>query len=222
MNYVRDTSIEAYRTEWREPKTRAFSIYKNPGDKSTDNPIVFSVVAEQLGLITRGELELIITQYEHPTYPGILLRYPGVDDYMAHDDHLAACVGSEEFAVRCFKAMKFNGWRTPDGNVIGRIPLFPLTVKAASGEGLSLWDKFVATGVMVANLFEKKSETSGKQLLWLSQRILRDEGEYLREVTAEWRKAMESKYPGGLRELMAVYYTDPNHPFRAAARKDFW
>lgn len=208
---------------WREPLTRGFSLYKNPGDFSCDNSPLFSVVAEQLGLITSGELELIIVQYESKQYPGVLLRHPSQpSNFNAWDCHLAACVGSQVFAIRCLRAMRFWAWRTPTGNVIGRTPLLPVTMKAAAGEELSAWDTAVACFVLLANTREKREETSGKQLCWLAHRILRTQGPLLRRVCMYWEERMQEKYPGGLREMLAIYYREPGHPFISAARSDFF
>lgn len=207
--------------DWREPKTRAFSLYPEPGDFSTDNGVLFTVVAHKLGLITNGECELIIATYEDPRVPGILLRHPSAPgNYCSWDDHLAACVASPVFAERCLKAFRFSGWRLPDGNFVGRIPILPTVVRAGTLADLSAWNQLIAAGVYLANSFEAREETSGKQLLWLAQSVLRGYPA-LDKVRTFWRARLLAKYPHGLREMLGIYYTNAEHPFLAAAGKSF-
>jgi hypothetical protein len=205
---------------WREPQTGAWSIYPAPGDFSTDNGVLFTVVAEQLDLIEALESMRIVELYRDPK-TGFILRHPSTMDFSSWDDHLAAAISSTELAKDLYCDLSEKDWALPGGNWIGRIPLLAPTVRACAGLKLGVFHRIMAVGAYLGNLFEAREESSGKQLLWLASRSLHAQGGIVARVIDLWRWRMMRVYPGGLRELMAIYYTNPEHPFRAAARADF-
>ncbi len=203
---------------WREPLTGAFSIYPAPGDFSTDNGVLFTVVAEKLDLIEEVECVEVVRRY---MVGGLVKRYPSSIDYSSWDDHLAAALASRSMGKATCWDLETRSWKLPGGNWIGRIPLLTPTVRSAAGLTLGAWDRARVCVAYLSNFFEAREESSGKQLLWLASRSLHAQGGLLARVIDLWRWRMMRVYPGGLRELMAIYYTHPEHPFRAAARADF-
>lgn len=204
--------------DWREPATRAVSIWKNPGDFSTDNGPLFTVVAQKLGLIESWDCDEVVSMYEPAL--GVLLRHPSSSDYSSWDDHLAYAVSQEYNAIVVLIFMLDNNWTLPNGDWLGRIPIFVPAVRAAAGGRLGWIDQIRAAGTYLVNCFEKREETSGKQLLWLSSRVL--ERHWLPRIAITlWRSRMMALYPNGLKDLFAIYYRDPEHPFHAAAGDGF-
>jgi hypothetical protein len=199
----------------REPKTRAFSCVLNHGDRSCDNGVLFTMEAVALKLIGVVEAELIALQYE--IEPGLIGRYPGSNDCCSWDDHTGAAAVSVAMAKRILTYMNKNNWTLPNGDYLGRFPLFAPTVMIGAGETLSVWDQIKAAAAYLYNCFEKKSETSGKIILWLASKKFGD-GTY--KITtfavAIWTIVMTWKYPGGMKDVMAIYFPE-GHPFREAA-----
>lgn len=207
-------------SDWREPMTQAFALRQFPSNHADDNGVLFTAIATVLGIVGPMEFFEVATRYE--SSPGILLRYPGSPDFMSYDDHLAAvvCYPGPIIAGRVTKAMERASWTLPDGNFLGRFPLFVWSCYAAIGE-LTFWESIIAGVPYLLNLLEAREETSGKQLLWLAQHVLKGQSKILDFILVIWRARMMSLYPRGLQDLFAIYYTNPFHPFHSFAPRNF-
>jgi len=202
---------------WREPKTGAVSLYKNPPDKSTDNGILFSAVAASINGITDLQFVAILGWYE--VQPGVLLRYPGTTDYCSHDDLTGAASYWFPFALRTFVWGATSDWTWPVNNWLYRIIDFPPAIKGGANYDLNVYDQFKCALAWTWNAFMSPyGDTSGKQLIWLKQRVCQNKGWLVKQAARFWRWKMMRLYPGGLKELFAVYYqpdakTGDPHPF---------
>src|SRR5512138_2411014 len=82
---------------WQEPRTKAYSCVRNPGDRSSDNGVLFTAEAYHLGLLTSSEAASTIALYFDYS-KGALARYPGSQDWSAQDDHIGAASVSSTYA----------------------------------------------------------------------------------------------------------------------------
>lgn len=197
-------------SDWRDPDTGAFNLDPGVVGKGSDNGVLFTAVALKLGLITPEDFLTVLSKYFSDQYG--ILRYPGTPDFASYDDYLGAAAASFHAAKILSGWLSANKWTTRDGSWIGRFPQLGATVHAGSGEWVNPYECFGTIGTYLANCFESSDQTSGKQLLWLAAGPLYD-----LPGVGIWTAAMRSKYPGGPREMLSIYYTNPAHPFIAAA-----
>lgn len=194
--------------DWREPTTGAIGLHRSPADHSEANNPLITTVGVKLGLIAHDDGLAVIRQYMDPG--GAIRRYPGVGEWCSYDDHVAAFAVFPELRPLIGGYMKKNWYRMPDGNWIGHCVLLVALVSFSP----------LAVGPLLANLFEKKSETSGKQLIWLSLPVL-SESFFMLPFVWLWKRVQSWRYPDGPRGIVFEWYTDPDHPFHDAAPTKF-
>lgn len=213
---------------WQEPRNGSVSCEIDPKDHSCDNSILFS--AE---LVFIGGQNTYLTYFntlflEYEYSPGLLSRYPGDPGIMDWDDHLGAAAVSPFCASRINKHGEATDWMFGT-QWLGRLPIFIPTVRASAGLPLNYFNQAKASVAFIWNCFEKREETSGKILLWLASKALY--GKY-RMITAAidiWRYSMRKKYPGGMNEVMGIYFQPKlgkipgmvPHPFSVYVGSDF-
>ena len=204
--------------EWREPITKAFSVQYQPEDYSCDNAVLFTAHAHRLGIISLEECEDILNRYQ--VSPGLFIRHPMKKwDLMHWDDHVGAAAISPKFAVPILDYAENHGWMFGENN-LSRFPIFAPILRAGGGRTLSLIDQLSASLSYLANIFEAKSETSGKLILWLCSETFRGKGRVLAISIDIWKYAMARKYVSGPREMFQIYFPDKDghrHPFVNAA-----
>jgi len=198
--------------EYQEPLTQAVSIEAHPKDYSVDNGVLFTCVAYQLGLMDLVTLEQICFQYFDPER-GCLLRYPHDSNYMSWDDHLALVASSDRAMELIRSFLVKSGFYLPDKNWLGRFVVLDALI-------LNVFAPLAAFSYLIDPLTSKE-ETSGRQLLWLASRWFEKHLPLMKPVLWFWRWQMMKKYPNGLKDLFAIYYQDPKHPFHEAAPTNF-
>ena len=202
--------------DYQESITGAVSLYPNTTNHSTDNGVLFTCVAYQLGLLDLATLESICFKYFYlpsSSDENCILRYPSNPNFMSWDDHLALYSSSPRAKDLIHRYMLRHFFFLPDGNWLGRFV-------GLTGLVIPLLSLLAAIGYIV-NLFSATSNTSGRQLLWLSGRWFWNHWLPMRPILWFWRWMMLKRYPNGLKDLFAIYYTDPNHPFHSAAPSNF-
>jgi hypothetical protein len=215
--------------DWREPLTEAFSCEYKPQDYSCDNGVLFTAEAMMLGLITEMELIKIVELYEAPVpgsngemMTGVFLRHMTSPDFCSWDDHFGASVASQILALRVLGYMESHGWKLPNGNWIGRMPILKPAIKAGAGKDLNLWDQFKVAAVYAHNSFEDERETSGKMMLFFGRRVMQKHW-LTRTATAMWSKQMQKVY-GSPAKMFEIYFPAKNgnaHPFVEASPLSF-
>lgn len=206
--------------DYQEPNGLV-SIYKNPGPHSTDNGLLFT--ATFLVLMGGGTLDdrnffnQLLTRCE--IEPGLLSRFPGGNKPTTHDDLTGVCAASHFMARRVYtRLVEYSGFYGT--NFLERIPDFWPTVKAAASEDI-LWDDVILFSVgILANCFEKKSATSGKCLAYLKCKTMQGQSKILDIVIATWRTVQKWRYPGGMKDVYAIYF-GKQHPFALYGPEDF-
>lgn len=168
-----------------------------------------------LGLITQDDFLYVFNQYLDPN--GFLLRYPGTGQYMSYDDNVGAASVSSIAAVTLSRALLTSDGSMPDGNWIGRFPLLEPTLRAGACYILGPENEGKAIAAYAENaIFDPSTETSGKILLWLAAHVLCISTN-VKLAIAGWAGRMQLEYPGGLEQMLAIYYP-AGHPFLAAAQ----
>jgi hypothetical protein len=180
-------------------------------------------MAFELGLIDMSDAMSVVKQYEVPRIPGVFLRYPGATEYMNHDDLTAAAVLNERYASSILAFANASDWEWPQAGNLSRILDFVPTILASAGISIPIWEQFACLIAWVANCFERKEETSGKQLIWLKVRACYGKGFVSDLAIAIWRWRMNRIYPGGLQEMLGIYYkpdreSGETHPIVNAAK----
>lgn len=199
----------------------AMTLVKDPPKDSCDNLLLFTatmtVIAHLKGEIGAAEWDdfdrLVLS---HEIQGGSYRRHLGESFPSSWDDHFgvacaSAICGFKHLAEDVLTYGTMNDW-TWSGNWLGRIPAFEPTVKAAVGIPLSIGSEIQMAGVFLANCFEKKSETSGKCLLFLAWLVHRkNAGPILTLAMVIWRARIELTY-GGMGGVYAIYF-GMTHPF---------
>lgn len=204
---------------WRDPVTGAFNPDIDQLGKACDNGPLFTAEAYAVGLISESELIRIVRKYE--LEPGLLGRYPLMNDFCSWDDHCGVAAVDDALAFRIYLRLESTGWKNPNGDWIGRIPLLRVTVKAAAIKSLSWFEQILAFAAYVSDTFVHKEETSGRILLWLARNRFSDF--WLASAGVRiWLRKMRSMYPGGPNELLHIYFPDKlgvTHPIVEAASR---
>lgn len=208
--------------DWREPLTGGVSNAYHPDDKSADNCVDFTAIAEILGGQDVDFTDFCM-QYERPGQPGVLIRRPGDAHTMSWDDLTSAAALSSVMAKRILEHGKKTGWMWDDKK-LWRFPIFIPTVYAGAYGRLNILLQALAALAFIANCFEKYEETSGKKSLWIAQKALYGKGLVISLAIKLWRWAQLKRYKGGIREVFTIYFPPQQgvpHPFSVYAPGDF-
>lgn len=224
--------------EYREPTYGLVSNVKNPGDRSCDNGLLFS--ATYIVLLDRApeqyaELVWFIDIIRKCSIEnGVYARYPGEKTPTTHDDLTGiVSIGRGTLAsLGLYFYLNMHDWFYPAegsqvsdasryGNLLARIVDFPATVRAAATVKLTTLSKVGFCLGLLWNCFEKKSETSGKCLIYLKARTVEKSGSRICNLTVWiWRRVQAVRYTGGMRDVYAIYF-GPEHPFAVYGPRDF-
>lgn len=162
---------------------------------------------------------------------GLYARFPTrMNDDISQDEIYGICnvspadgiavaeYGTNWKTLYCYWLANPNHWRW--GYCFGRYPSFIAYVKAAAGKPIWFSQFFWCLGFLASSL-TSHSETSGKLLSYLQIPIM--ENHFLpRIVIRMWRFIMTKRYPGGLKEVMGIYFAaQPDSPFIKCARGDW-
>ena len=208
-------------SEWRDPITGAFSIERNSTGRSCDNHVLFTAEAFALKLISLTECEMICAKFE--ATPGILSRYPGSPDLMAHDDYIGLSSVSKSFAKRAFFALEATDWVLDNGNYIGRMPLLEPTIRSGAGLQINMLNSGKALSQYIWDALQPASDTNGRLLLWIAQQVLYRDS-LRRSMIKTWRDILDEKYPNGFSQMASTYFQPKDgveHPFTLTGKNDF-
>lgn len=202
------------------------SLYKNPGDHSTDNGLLFSGTYIVLCSDAEREAERewftsLVKSCE--IVPGLYGRYPGDNSFNSHDDLTGVAAASSLLGLPYAKDILSYGlemdyawnteevgkwtWRSWLARILGFIPF----LRVAANSKLGMASQITAALSFLASTFEPKDETSGKCLLYLKARIMY--GQYpLVDIAIEiWKRHVTKQY-GGMRGVYEIYF-GKSHPF---------
>lgn len=154
---------------------------------------------------------------------GIYNRAPTKFDHQAHDDYIGIAIQSKLFNLahaRFINSTKYYYFdNTEETNKFeiknwhGRFPwaLFTYNVCDTGSANLFYQLGFCAylwTGIRNKDL----TDTSGRILRWLQKEAVKGKYKLVDWFIGKWEKDLASKYPGGIGEVMGIYY-GPDHPF---------
>jgi hypothetical protein len=165
---------------------------------------------------------------------GIFHRAPGYPDRQTHDDLLAIAISSRFLALpfareiyeRGTKWRRFKWFWCPwyfdnedkkDFEVrkfFGRFFWFQAVVKASACVELSFVDKLAYSIYLLMGARKSRvADTSGKQLRWITLRVMRETDSALINWAAKvYSNSIRKNYTGGMRGAFAIYY-GKEHPF---------
>lgn len=224
------TLIEAIEP-YREKETRAVALWQNPTRRTADNLILFSVTY----MVLLGKDAPISERFWCYDFikscelkPGLLGRYPGDNDVNSWDCHWAAALFAKyfkfpELANLLFQRAVKEDWHFGN-NWLGRIIAFPAVLRmCAPGTRMGPFSRLAIILPLIANMFEKRQETSGKCLLYMMQKVLYGQDAWIDAAINFWRWRMTSLY-GTPKELYRIFFGhhDPNHPFIRYAPDTFY
>lgn len=221
---------------YRETATRMVGLAPQPQNHSTDNGPLFSSTyvlllppKEQaneriwwMGLVA----DLLNADCTLNRYPGDTTDLTSLDCITG----VAACsyvLGTHHARLLYDYYIRHNGninntrpgewtWRAWLTRFVGFGPF----LRAAAGRELNLFHQVWAGLGFLCNLWEPREETSGKCLLFLRARVLYGKGFLLDVFIALWVMRMIRLYPGGMRDVYAIYF--PTNPwFETYAPKEF-
>lgn len=225
-----ETACEAY----REPKTRAFSVVKNPGDDSSDNGLLFSaryILLKHLrgDLITPDDYEWFLDlAARYSIAPGLFERYPGRKAFESHDDVSGMAMASFILGIKTFpNAILAYGedhnydWNTEDPGrfsfrgYLARVAGFVPHLRACAGQALTILDQVEFFVGCILSIFSDPGDTSGRLLMVDKAETLR--GRYpIPAIAITFFDAHLKKRYGGLKGLSEIYY-GKDHPFAVYA-----
>ena len=167
--------------------------------------------------------------------PGIFNRYPGTPDRQTHDDILAIAIISKllalPYADEILKVLNTWQWKKvwffkiPVKNYydnenleafeirkwFGRFFWFRAVVKAcATHEELNPIDLLAYRLYLWLNTFDKTNETSGRQLRWITLKVMAERG-FLDSVN-NYKEFLRKNFIEGMREALGIYHGF-THPF---------
>jgi hypothetical protein len=215
-----------------EPTWGCVGLKPNPPDHSTDNALLYSATY----LVLSGDL-----QYENAfidfvraceVQPGIYHRYPGDPGDNAHDDLTGIAVAAKLFGLPFARDIHSYGarhgwcWNVQSPGQFDRRYFWPRifdfepTIKAAAGAKITFFDQVLYALALTWNTREAKEETSGKCLIYLKNKVMDGQGWLSNWAIRYWRRKMLELYPGGIRDVYAIYF-GPDHPFAKFAPSSF-
>ena len=212
-------------TPYREPKNKMVSLYKNPGDHSTDNGLLFS--ATYIMLLTSEEQEQerewfsgVVKSCE--IVPGLYSRYPGDVSFNSHDDLTGVSVASSALSLRFSRDILLYGletdfaWNTEKPgewtwrSYLARVLGFVSFLRVSAGLPIGMLSQITSALSFVASTFEPKNETSGKCLLYLKALDMRGKYPIVDMGIEIWKRHVLKQY-GGMRGVYEIYF-GKDHP----------
>jgi hypothetical protein len=204
-----------------DPVYRTCSNYSYPAFQTKgfncDNPSLFS--AEAMLLCGLGNWPLYPEFFDAAEVPGkngLFHRYPGDPGEISADEIIGAATLDRDVA----QSIWLYGWKhwwvfQPQGGKfvwaswMARFVNLPAYVAHCAGKGM---DGLEGLWALACVLSVFSSGTSGKLLMWVQ--IQKVQGHYAACDLAIrfWKWRMRKQYPGGLKEVMTVYF-GPQHPF---------
>lgn len=203
---------------WRDPDTGAFNLDRDVKGRGLDNGLVTTARALNQGLITIYDFLNVFDKYWNQDTG--LHRYPGSSDFMSYDDHIAvAMAGGFEIACIVSGWLAAHDWTTSSGEILWQ-PLMVAVLRIQSDEPLSPPEIVELCTAFSTSMLSPRSDTSGKQLFDLSYRALsKSKSRVVRDLTEAHKAEMRVQYPSGKKEMIGIYYTNPDHPFNVQARE---
>lgn len=227
-----------------ENKWPFVGLVPNPSDHSTDNAILFSGTYAVLvwGADPSGhdgwssvrawfaKLEL---QLRVRLQGAVYDRYPMDSSSLNSHDNLIGLMSALYFYyplrnidIWMWGKKHWGSWNNQDPekwtfrSCLARIPGVWAFVKAAASQRLSLFDQLVWSAVCVWNCLSKKEDTSGKCLQYLQNQVVSRKYKICDAAIQFWEEQMLIMYPGGMREVYAIYFGS-DHPFAQYGPLDF-
>jgi hypothetical protein len=214
---------------WIDPQTGMIQA----ADHGTDNLILGT--AHLIALLPEGEdrsywrfKAWMFLSNDVTVRTGLYRRYPGATGNNSVDNLVAAAYASSSHAffiyIRgtkmhwCFDVEnpdKFS-WRYWYARFVG----FPPFIKMAAGKKIGLMSQVLWSIACVYSALTPKQNTSDKLLQYLMNRVVGGRHWLCDRAISAWGRLMARKYPGGMRDVYAVYYA-PTHPFAKYAPTDF-
>lgn len=160
--------------------------------------------------------------------PGLIKRYPGrMGGGISQDEMIGAATLDVLAADRLYQYGEAHHWYfNPDAtaftlsNWYGRFLDFKPYIKMRAGYRLNIIDKIGWSIMTVLSPLSAESNTSGKLLKW-SQLSSMQGNNWLCDMAIKfWKWKMTRTYPGGLKQLMSIYFP-PTHPLVTYARNNF-
>lgn len=211
--------------DYQEEGTGIVSLYKHPAPRSVDNGLLFSslymvFLGQTATLEDKNWFNNLCTSCE--ILPGLLARYPGGIVPTTHDDVTGVVVANRLMAGRVYRYLKAHlGLYGDGGNFIERIPDFWPTLLSCTGHILTWGDQLLFILGAIANCFEKKSATSGKNLLYLKCLAVEGCARTTDAAIALWRGVQQLRYPLGMQDVLRIYIKDQDHPLIKYAPRHF-
>lgn len=211
---------------------------KTSGNHHVINTVFLLIVIEMEGRPKLIDREIAI-KYISATRqrPGIFNRTPGNPDRQTHDDVLAIAVQSRLLAlpyaeeiwneVNRWQWKKFYGIPIPvkyyydNENKeefefrkwFGRFPWLIAVLKACASKELNLLNRISYCLYLLLNKKSEYGETSGKQLRWITLKVMNDLGhDEISLSIASWRRYIVRTYEGGMKTVLGIYHGF-THPF---------
>lgn len=214
--------------DFLEPDNGPIGLMPRPLSGSSDNAILFSVIAHHL-FIPLGDMWLVDILRSRRIEPGKFKRHPHETWSTQWDDHLAIALLGYGWAEEIYEYGNKHNWIWSDmpslwdtlraygirgtfARWLGRIILFRSGSTLARRRPGTQWVHMCLLSLpYLWNSFEDRRATSGKQLLWLTSELL------LRKLELRWWNPlywahrfwlyrMGKIYPAGPYQMLRYYY----------------
>lgn len=178
-----------------------------------------------------------------PGHPGLLYREPGNTTSNSVDNLVGAVAASAllhtSYAEDALEHGHTHGWtfsvQHPDasfrlwnpatwyvrqdwyGRFVGLAPFLWL----ANGFDIEQAEMFLFTRSCAFTVKSERGNTSDKILLWLQLEVIADDPIQLAAIKNAFATQMRKLYPGGLAELLGIYYGE-THPFSTFAPRSWF
>ena len=211
--------------DFLEPENGPIGLIPRPLEGSSDNAILFSVIAYHLfPFLTADWIASILRQRR--IEPGKFKRHPHETWPTQWDDHLAIVLLGNGWAEEVYEYGKKHHWIWSDLSLwktlrqygikgtfsrwLGRIILFK-SVTTIKATGYTQWEGLWLVLPFLLNAFEDRRATSGKQLLWITNELLIKRLDLpwwdpLTHAVNFWKYKMDQMYPDGPRQMLRYYY----------------
>lgn len=161
--------------------------------------------------------------------PGLYARFPSrMNDDISQDEIYGICQVDSMGAINIESYGSANWWSYWLANpnhwhwdyCLGRQPSFVAYIKASAGKPIP-FSQFIWAIGFLASAFTGYTETSGKLLSYIQSHNMNSYF-FPRQVVKLWKWIMMKRYPGGLNDIMKIYFApQPNHPFITYSKGNF-